>query len=167
MTGIAEGIAGNAIWHGMIAFLRRIFGRGIQITSPRVGELLTGKKSLGSASFSYEVKGTLKCLPKNHEIWLLVREERSSRVWPQGFERVVYNDRERSWTGRVTAQQEDVTIIATVAPPTSRDFFRYFQKVGNLRGAYEPLDSIPAECRNTHEVQAKKTKLDSGHALKS
>lgn len=49
----------------------------------------------------------------------------------------------------------NVTIIAVVAPPTSQEFFQYYEKVGS-KTAYEPLERIPAECWNIHEVQAKK-----------
>jgi hypothetical protein len=47
----------------------------------------------------------------------------------------------------------NVTIIAVVAPPTSLAFFLYYEKVGS-KTAYEPLEQIPDECRNIHQVQA-------------
>jgi hypothetical protein len=49
----------------------------------------------------------------------------------------------------------NVTIIAAVAPRTSQEFFQYYEKVGP-KTSYEPLERVPAECRNIHEVQAKK-----------
>jgi hypothetical protein len=39
-SGIAEGVAGNAIWTTAMGAAKRVIGRVIQITSPRPGELL-------------------------------------------------------------------------------------------------------------------------------
>lgn len=42
-----------------------------------------------------------------------------------------------------------------VAPPTSQEFFRYYQAVGKLREyKFEPLKRVPVECRNRASVQA-------------
>jgi len=164
LSGIVQGFA--AFWRGITVF-QRLIGRQIQITVPRPQEVLSGQKPLGSGGFSFEVKGTLKHLPKDHEIWLLVKDERSPRVWPQGFERVQFNPIDRAWTGRINpamGSSTHVTIIAAVAPPTSQDLFRYFQKVGqNVQSLnprdkvpFEPLDRVPVECKNFNEVQARR-----------
>jgi hypothetical protein len=156
VAGLAEGVASNALWYIFLESVRRMLGREIRITSPRPQQGLTNPKPLGPG-FSYEVRGTLKHLPKNHEIWLLVKEESSQRVWPQGFERVQYDGDDESWAGRINPAMSgpNVTIIAVVAPPTSQEFFQYFQRVGP-ETEYEPLERVPTECRNTDEVQAKK-----------
>jgi hypothetical protein len=156
LTGLVEEFAGHALWHGFTASVRRLLGREIRITSPRPDEVLSNPQPF-SSGVSYEVKGTLKHLPKNHQIWLLVQAEKSPRIWPQGFERVVYNPDSKSWVGRIKPMSggPNVTIIAAVAPRTSQEFFQYYEKVGP-KTSYEPLERVPAECRNIHEVQAKK-----------
>jgi hypothetical protein len=164
--GIETAVASRGFWAIAGAIYRRLTGQQIKITFPRSGEVLDGKKPLGKG-FSYEVRGKLKHLPKGHEIWLLVRDEFSTRVWPQGFERVQFDSSDGSWRGRINpalSGPTNVTIIAVVAPPTSRDFFQYFQRVGDRTRtmpspdgpSYEPLARVPPECTNVAEVQAKK-----------
>jgi hypothetical protein len=47
-----------------------------------------------------------------------------------------------------------VTIIAVVAPPTSQEYFNYFQRVGQ-KTSHEPLLGIPLECKIGDIVHAK------------
>jgi len=98
----------------------------------------------------------LKHLPANHEIWLLTQDERTGFVWPQGFFPVQFDPQRRTWMGKINGSgKKQVKIVAVVAPPTSQDFFRYFQDVGNKRNyVYDPLKRVPAECRNRAYVQA-------------
>lgn len=156
-TGIAEGVAGEAIWSGAIGALRRVSGRQIQITFPRSGQALIHPEPLGPIR-SFEVRGKLKRLPKNHEIWLLREHEVTRKVWPQGFPSglVRYDPGQGEWSGRVAVQndQRAIKIVAVVAPPTSQDFFRYFQRLGDQHQNHVPLDRIPDECTNRFSVQA-------------
>jgi hypothetical protein len=49
-----------------------------------------------------------------------------------------------------------VSVPLCVAPPTSQDYFRYFQKLGGMRECgYEPLRRVPPECVNFDAVQAR------------
>ena len=50
LSGVAEGVAGNALWHGTTAFFRKLTGRQIRITAPRPQEVLAGQKPLGADS---------------------------------------------------------------------------------------------------------------------
>lgn len=153
--GIGEGIAGNALWYGFLSWLRTVTGRRVQITIPRPGEVLTEPKELGRG-FSYLVRGKLKSLPKEHAIWLLTQDERSGHVWPQGFYPVQFDERTGEWHGRVNGSgKSPLRIFAVVAPPTSQDCFRYFQKRGDETKVFVPLNRVPPECRNAHSVQAK------------
>jgi hypothetical protein len=141
-------------WSGVKAWVEYWRAGRIQITSPRPRELLEGKEPFElQGRFSYTVRGTLKRLPRDHEIWLLI-EDRSGYVWPQGFSRVQYNQQTGEWFGRVHTQFSEPTIIAVVAPPTSVDFFRYYQKVGNKTN-HEALTRVPVECTNRTTVQAR------------
>jgi hypothetical protein len=73
-----------------------------------------------------------------------------------------------SWTGRINPAMRGpnfVMIIAVVAPPTAQDLFRYFQKVGAKMQplkppdgvSFEPLDHVPAECKEHRHSTTQKT----------
>jgi hypothetical protein len=156
MNGIVESVAGNAISGGFGGIARRIFRRQIQITLPRPGEVLTDPNPLGSGSVSYIVCGRLKSLPKGHKIWLLTADERTEHFWPQTFYPVQFNEQTGEWHGRVNGSgRSPLQIVAVVAPPTSQDLFRYFQKRGDETKNFVPLTRVPPECRNVHSVQAR------------
>lgn len=137
-----------------IEWARNLSGRQIQIASPRTNEVFPNKLK-GSGGWSYEVRGTLKHLPANHEIWLLKEEQGSTRVWPQGFQPVTFDPITKEWSGRIfeTSQGVLIKVIAVIAPPSSQDFFKYYQNVGQETN-YEPLERIPPECRNQAYVHA-------------
>jgi Predicted nucleotide-binding protein containing TIR-like domain len=128
----------------------------IQITSPTPGGFLEDPQPMADG-LSYLVRGKLGRLPSNHTIWLLNQDQFSERVWPQGFSdgRVKYHPQTGEWEGRVyvAPSQVNISIIAVVAPPTSQEFFEYYQKVVGQTKA-EPVSRIPAECRNWVRVQA-------------
>jgi hypothetical protein len=125
----------------------------IEITSPVHGQVLADPKPLGPNSVSYPVRGRLKRLPDGqHKIWLLVAHEGSERCWPQGFYSVDYDNQTGEWNGRVNAGNTPLRIIAVVAPPTSQDLFRYFQKRGDETKSYVPLERVPPECSNRASV---------------
>jgi len=154
MSGILEGLFSKALWDGMKAGVQSLSSAKIQITSPRPLEPLTGAEQLGTMQV-FTIRGTLKRLPKEYEIWLLL-EEPSGRIWPQGFYNVQFNPDTGAWMGKINgAGCKEVKIVAVVSPPTSQDYFRYFQTTG-VSGGYhfEPLKRIPPECRNQASVQA-------------
>jgi hypothetical protein len=154
MNALVEGVAGNAIWNGITAGARSLLGRQIQITSPRPMEALTDRQPLGQM-WQFPVRGTLKRLPGDHEIWLLNQDEKTGLLRPQGFSIVKYDPDQGIWHGMVCSNEHvSLRIIAVVAPPTSCDFFRYFQHIGQQRDyTFEPLKRIPPECRNMASVQ--------------
>src|ERR1700678_352188 len=140
MTGIVEGVAAHAVWDGVQAFGRRALGRQIQITLPRHGEILSEPKPMGPNA-SYIVRGKLKRLPKGHKIWLLTADERSEQFWPQSFYPVQFDEQSGEWHGRVNAMgMSPLRIFAVIAPPTTQDLFRYFQKRGDETKNYVPLN---------------------------
>jgi hypothetical protein len=118
----------------------------IQITSPRSSEAL--KPFANEGRISYEVRGKLKRLPKNHEIWLLT-EHSTGCVWPQ--EKAEFNRDTGEWEGRIATNEPHQKIVAVVAPPTSQQFFKYYKLFGNGAALY----SIPVECRSTDSVDAR------------
>ena len=111
----------------------------IKITLPLPGEALIDKQPLGPKSVSHAVRGTLRSLPEECEIWLLTADEKTKRYWPQGFSAVQYNRQTGDWQGRVHAGHSPLQIVAVVAPPTSQQLFRYFQKRGDETKLYAPL----------------------------
>jgi len=155
---LIEGILGSIIAAGIVAMIvasyRRWFGQEIRITSPLDGGTLTDPEPLGSG-LSFPVRGVLRFLPKNHEIWLLV-QSLSGKTWPQGFHQVDYNHRDGTWRGRITGMgRERIRIIAVIAPPTSQDYFRYFQKLGDeCESGFPPILRVPVECKKRHSVEA-------------
>lgn len=163
VTGVAEGVAGNAAWAAGKKIWQRATGNRIEIVSPRPGALLdNGYKERGMTVF--KVDGRLRKLTDGHEIWLLVQEESTNRVWPQGFGRVQYDRRNGDWTGKVNIGGTGYnSIIAVVAPPTSQQLFTYFQMVGDKLlserrdgdgfDKHIPLDRVPSECINRDLVQ--------------
>lgn len=156
MNGIVEGVAGNAIWSGMTAFGRKLARSQIQITYPRPQELLSGGEQLSGSNVAYPVRGTLKKLPENHHIWVLTQDDSTGFIWPQGFFPVQHDPYQGTWLGKINGSgKKQVRIVAVVAPPTSHDFFNYFQALGRLRNfQFEPLPRVPPECRNRASVQA-------------
>jgi hypothetical protein len=155
MLGMIEGVAAEGVWAGTTGLWRKLWGRRIQIASPRPLETLVDSGKVGG-SITYRVRGTLKHLPKDHAIWLLTQDENSDHVWPQGFEAVQFDPSSGEWFGRVIVgpQTKTTKIIAVVAPPTSRDFFIYFQRCGQKTN-WAALNRVPPECWNRADVQAK------------
>src|SRR5579862_2290469 len=80
------------------------------------------------------------------------------RSWPQGFFPVQFGPSEGTWFGQIDpGHRRHIRIVAVVAPPTSEDFFTYYERVGRevRRGIFEPLSGVPAECVNQDSVQAR------------
>ena len=154
MSGVFEGLFSKALWDGIKAAATSVFNNDIIITSPGHQETLIGGEPLGSGH-SFPIRGSLKRLPKGHEIWLLTQDERTGLVWPQGFFMVQFNPHQGTWMGKVYGgETKQMKVIAAVAPPTSQDYFRYFQRVGDKHEyQYEPLKRVPPECRNATSVQ--------------
>jgi hypothetical protein len=155
-VSIFESLAGRAIWSGVAASIRSARGHAITITSPGPQQTLTDGEIAGISSKHFPIRGALKVLPKDHEIWILVQDESTGLVWPQGFFPVQFNPQLGTWMGKINGSgRKQVRIYAVVAPPTSQEFFRYFQLVGRLReNKFEPLKRVPVECRNRASVQA-------------
>jgi hypothetical protein len=155
MDPITTGIVSNGIWAGISAVARRLLRWQIKITHPRTGEMLQGGEPQGKVS-TYPVRGTLRHLPKGHEIWLLTQNGGTENIWPQGAVQVQYDRVNKTWEGRIKAWPPNLRIIAVVAPHTSQDFFRYYQKLGRLREwKFEPRRRVPPECVNSDTVQAR------------
>jgi hypothetical protein len=156
MDPISQGVAGNAIWAGIVAAVRAAVAPKIKIIFPRPQETLSDAQSFGSGR-KFPVRGVLRNLPKGYEIWLLVQDDSSQSVWPQGFSPVQFDPHQGTWTGWINGTgRSDVRIVAVLAPPTSQDFFRYFQQVGPLsEPKFQPLKRLPLECINRDSVQAR------------
>jgi hypothetical protein len=77
-------------------------------------------------------------------------------VRPQGFFPVRYDADAGKWFGKVVGGPANSfkRIIAAVAPPTSHEFFQYFQKVGDATGKWEPFERVPLECTKRTYVVA-------------
>jgi hypothetical protein len=86
----------------------------------------------------------------------LREDERSGRVRPQGFLPVQYFRDKGEWVGRVTGLAgQPSKIFAVVAPPSSCDFFQYYQKLGAQLPQYEPRNRIPPSVQIELSVQAR------------
>jgi len=111
-------------------------------------------KTLASG-FSYVVRGKLSRLPKGHKIWCLTNDENTGRVWHQSFEDPRYYEETKMWEGRVSGSRKSrLAIFAVVVPPSTQDYFRYFQRLGELRRyQFEPLPRVPPEFRVNSEDQ--------------
>jgi hypothetical protein len=156
MEPIVTGVVSNGIWALISAVTRRLLRWQIKITHPRAGKMLQRAEPQGKG-FTDPVRGTLGRLPKGHRIWLLTQDGRTENVWPQGAVEVQYDPVNKTWEGQIHwGDGANLRIIAVVAPPTSQDYFRYFQRLGDMRGwKYEPLRHVPTECVNFHDVQAR------------
>jgi hypothetical protein len=144
----------RAAWSGVRAWINHWQAGQIQITCPGPLQFLEDKQPLDEVRFSYVVRGKLKRLPsREHEIWLLT-EDPSGCVWPQGFSPVQFDEQKGEWVGRIHTRQKQPKIVAVVASPTSKEFFKYYQRMGSKTG-YEPLTRVPADCTNKVSVQAR------------
>jgi hypothetical protein len=142
-------------WSSFRALWRYWRAGRIHINSPRDQEFLEGRETMDEQGrFSYAVKGTLKRLPPDHEIWLLTEDHRPGRIWPQGFSPVEFDRGRGEWVGRVHTRDPRPKILAVVAPPTSVDFFKYYQRMG-AKTDFTGLDRVPPECKNKDSVQAR------------
>lgn len=118
---IFESLAGRAIWSGVAASIQSIRGHAITITSPGPQETLSGAEISGVNKY-FPIRGALKVLPKELEIWLLVQDESTGLVWPQGFFPVQFNHQLGTWMGQINGSgRKQVRIYAMVAPPTSQE----------------------------------------------
>ena len=154
MNGLIEGVAANTISTAFRWLIFGVMGRRIRITHPREGETLMDPERCVPGGLCFQVRGTLKSLAENHEIWLLLADD-AGRIWPQGFFAVHYDPYLKSWMGKINgAGRTYVKIIAVVAPPTSQDFFHYYQEQGRSTN-FQPLNRLPAECLNAASVRAR------------
>lgn len=147
----------QAAWATVSGFLRRVFGKEIKIISPRSGVSLDISAKETEEYVTHDVIGTLKTLPRDHEIWLLVQDVGSRWIWPQRPSPVLYDEVSGQWSGKIGTLRGEtaINIIAVVAPPTASQLFRYYEEVGAKHRRYEPLDSVPTECVNIHKRQVK------------
>lgn len=125
----------------------------IQITSPGSGSMLEDPQP-AMKGFTYEVRGTLKLIPKDHQIWLLNAGEAGdhAKQWPQ--QAAQHNSTSGEWKGRIYLQTwvAETFINAVVAPPTAQQLFEYYNQHG---GGNKPLSRIPVDCENKTHVQAR------------
>jgi hypothetical protein len=146
-TQIEQAIKSRGVRTGRLSQADRIL-----ITSPINGGVLEDQEPR-SQGFSYVVRGTLKQLPDDHVIWLL-NASSDGRQWPQGFFPVRYPyPGPGEWEGRIYLpySQLETLINVVVAPPTSRQFFGYYQQLGTGK----PLTHIPIECTNKTQIWVK------------
>jgi hypothetical protein len=155
ILGFPLAIAASWYWERLQAAERRR-RNAIRIDSPRPGETLNERDARRIQGLRcFEITGRLGFVPEGHAIWVLVQAVGGEQIWPQGFESVKFDDRSHQWSGHFYAPDHDsqVQIVAVVAPPTSREFFTYYQhQVGATRAA--PLSRIPYECKNYASVVA-------------
>jgi hypothetical protein len=153
----------NTFWEGTFESLWRELEDGIntlviqdriQITSPTSGGVLANPQPW-LEGFRYEVRGTLRLLPKDHKIWLLNAGQGSdhAKQWPQEQDTVRYNSASGQWKGLIYLHRWTVEtfINAVVAPPTAQQLFEYYKQYG---GGEQPLSRIPVDCENKAQVFA-------------
>jgi hypothetical protein len=105
---------------------------------------------------SYLVRGSFKNLPADHRIWILNEDPATGKLWPQDHSAVEALS-ETEWKGLtfVGDDQENVTLVAVMAPQTSHDFFVYYHTVLGQTQAF-PLSRLPAECKIFDRAQARR-----------
>lgn len=156
---LIQGIIGSIIAAGIVALLvagyQGRFGQRIRITDPQAHGFLTAAE-MRPGVMKHVVSGTLKHLPKDHRIWLLVLDK-SGRAWPQGLATVEYDKTKGTWKGFINAMgSHEVNIVAVIAPPTSQDYFEYFERMGrDFKTGYQPIARVPPECKKRDSIQAK------------
>jgi hypothetical protein len=157
----AMGAYANNVWEGTFESLwselahevdTLVMQDKIQITSPVSGGVLENPRP-HAEGFTYEVRGTLKLLLKDHEICLLnaSSEKDDAKQWPQRT--VKYHSISGEWEGRIYLPRSatEVVINAVVAPPTAQLLFQYYNQYG---GGEKPLPRIPPDCENKAQVWA-------------
>jgi len=160
VTGVVESIIAAVIIAIVVGAWRWYLGRKVKISDPEENGELARAENRGGV-VAHAVSGTLKSLPQDHRAWLLVLDDVRGKVWPQGFEPVAYDKGKGRWKGYVHVWGwNHVTIIAVVAPPTSQEFFSYFQRVGYKTG-FEALLNIPRECKMRATVHARVPKAET------
>ncbi len=167
---VCAGLLGGLVASGILALIGIFRSRlaqanvnslaiKIAIISPVNGGILEGGEPQQGGCL-YPVRGTLTHLPPGHKIWILNESTRSGEIWPQ-ISPVRWPLQQSEWEGRtfVRSGQNNVTIIAVVAPPTSDDFFAYYRDI--LEQTYKqtqktfPLKHLPVECTIVARVQAR------------
>jgi hypothetical protein len=150
---IPESMFSRGWWEAGKAGVNRLLGGRIKITVPGGDGILSQPEPFYGGQ-AYVVRGTLKRLPRGHQIWLLTEDYPGGPVRPHGFFPIIYNDKEHTWWGRINPMgKQRFKLVPVVAPPTSHEFFTYYQQVGKATG-FEALKRIPPECRNMAAVQA-------------
>src|ERR1700723_2700121 len=56
----------------------------LRLCPPRPQEFLSDPQQLGPG-YSFDVRGTLKKVPKGHQIWVMTQGDVKGRFWPQGL----------------------------------------------------------------------------------
>lgn len=149
LSKLSEELGVHVIGDWLKDGLYRVRGDRIKITSPANEDWLSDDPDEKFGILSFRVRGTLRRLPKDHRIWLLRQEVGNKDLFPQGFAQTDYEPLTGNWSGRVngSAISSRTCIWAVVTPPTSCDFFEYFQRVGA-----KPLSRMPVEIRNSARV---------------
>jgi hypothetical protein len=154
IEGIIGSIIATIIVAISVAWYRYVFGQRIKILDPQMNGFLAPFEKRNGVG-AHAVHGTLKHLPKDHRVWLLVMNEGASKIWPQSFAPVEYSKEQGTWQGWITAfGWTNITIVAVVAPPTTQEYFNYFQRAGP-KTSFEPILAIQYECKYRDRVQAK------------
>ena len=107
VEGIVSSIIAAILIAIAVALYKRVFGQQIVITHPRNDEVLTDPEPL-RPGVSFPVRGTLKRLPKGHEILILTEDENTRFVWPQGFFNVKYDPGRKTWLGKVNGRAKSI-----------------------------------------------------------
>jgi hypothetical protein len=128
----------------------------IEIHSPRPGETLNERDArIVEGMRCFAVRGKLGFVPEGHAIWILLQTPGGTSTWPQGFYKVNFDNESHTWHGFFFAPDRgrQVQVAAVVAPPTSQEFFTYYQsQVSATKAA--PLSGIPPKCKNVATVVA-------------
>lgn len=148
--GLSWGILKAAITDGA----KFLVGRSkckISISYPRAHERPNDVRTVSKIKKECKVRGTLNFLKKDHLIWLLT-EDAEGHIWPQAWGPPQYNEKTKEWEGSVIVDIKKFKIYAVVAPPTTIEFFQYYEAVGQASG-YRPINRLPPECQIQDSMQ--------------
>jgi hypothetical protein len=156
VLAISTSLIASVIYATIGGGYRRWFGQEIKITDPQPESVLAAAEDIGGV-IAHPVYGTLKYLSRGHKIWLLVVDESGGNIWPPGFTPVDYRKEQGTWKGYIHVWGwHQITIVAVVAPPTTQDYFNYYQKLGrDFNSKFPPISRIPPECRKHVSVHAR------------
>jgi hypothetical protein len=111
---------------------------GLRITEPREGVVLPRG--------SVEIAGTFSTQPQHGSMFLLTSGPTGRLYWPQVGQPIEFSESRKTWRGSAWIEGDGLVLVVTVGSG-GRSLFAYFQKVGQQRQEYLPIEQLPSDVR--------------------